>query len=93
MSGTNYTNIREVQRNYKKVVEEVKKTHTPTIVMSKNEPQFAIVSLDMLERLREPEQNRSAQALLELSHLAMREGIKGPVDLSENHDAYTWDKR
>lgn len=40
---------REVQRQYKRVFESVKKTKRPVVVMANNTPQGAIVSLDMLE--------------------------------------------
>lgn len=40
---------REIQRRYKKILEKVKRTKKPIVVMSDNKPQAAIVSLDILE--------------------------------------------
>ncbi len=92
MLNTNFTNIRDIQRNYKKVSEEVNKTDKPLIVMSKNQPQFVVVSLKTLDRLQESETQNSAQKLLSIAVLARKIGIKGPKDLSEKHNEYAWDE-
>lgn len=39
---------RDLQRQYKKVLDKVKKTKTPVVVMANNTPQAAIVSLATL---------------------------------------------
>jgi len=36
--------------------------------------------------------NASAQGLIKIGHLAEKLQIKGPRDLSENLDKYTWDE-
>lgn len=41
---------RDIQRGYKKVFDQVKKTKRPVVVMANNTPQAAIISLEMLER-------------------------------------------
>lgn len=88
MLNTNFTTIQDVRRNYKKVAEQVNGTNIPTIVISNNQPQFAIVSLDMLKTMqRNPS---GAQGLLALAKWAEEQHIKGPKDLSENHDKYIW---
>lgn len=86
--NTNFTTIQNVRRNYKKVVEQVNKTNTPTIVISNNQPQFAIINLDMLKKVQTP--LKGAQGLLALAKWAEKEHIKGPKDLSTNHDKYIW---
>lgn len=88
MINTNFTTIQDVRRNYKKVVKKVNETNTPTIVISNNQPQFAIVSLDMLKKMQTA--SKGAQGLLALAKWAEAEHIKGPKDLSENHDKYIW---
>lgn len=88
MLSTNFTTIQDVRRNYKKVVQQVNKTNIPTIVISNNQPQFAIVSLDMLKNIQA--NPKSAQGLLVLAKWAEQEHIKGPKDVSENHDKYIW---
>lgn len=45
------TTIREIQRNYKKVFEEVKKTKEPIVVMKNNLPDVAIVDVAKLVEL------------------------------------------
>jgi len=52
MLNVDYTTLREVQRNPKKVSEEVNKEDKPFIVMSNNKPQFAIVSLKLLSQIQ-----------------------------------------
>lgn len=43
------TTVREIQRNYKKVFEQVKRTKEPVIVMKNNKPDVAIVDIKKLE--------------------------------------------
>jgi len=45
------TTIREIQRNYKKIFEQVKKSKQPVIVMKNNRPDVAIVDVKQLEKL------------------------------------------
>lgn len=88
MLNTNFTTIQQVRRNYKKVIEEVNATNTPTIVISNNQPQFAIVSIEMIKKMQV--RPGGAEGLLELAKLAEKYHIKGPKDLSSNHDKYIW---
>ena len=64
---------------------------TPTIVMSRNEPQFAIVSFKTLEKLRQGTVKSSAQKLLELAEWAEEQNFDLPQDISEKHNQYAWD--
>lgn len=91
MLNINYTNIRDIQRNYKKLAEELNKTDKPAIVMSKNKPQFAIISLKTLERLHQLKKKSSALRLLELADWAEKQNFDLPKDLSEKHNEYAWD--
>ncbi|MDO8429383.1 MAG: type II toxin-antitoxin system Phd/YefM family antitoxin [Candidatus Daviesbacteria bacterium] len=45
------TSAREIQRNYKKIFDQVKKTKEPVVVMKNNKPQVAIVDFKHLEDL------------------------------------------
>lgn len=45
------TTIREIQRNYKKVFEQVKKTKEPVVVLKNNKPDVAVIDLDTLGRM------------------------------------------
>ena len=48
----NFISARQIQREYKKVLEDANKSKKPIIVMSNNEPQGAIIGLDLLEKLQ-----------------------------------------
>lgn len=50
---------RDIQRGYKKVFDRVKRVKKPVVVMANNDPQAAIISLDMLmeyNRLKQDEE-------------------------------------
>ncbi len=50
---------RDIQRGYKKVFDRVKRVKKPVVVMANNDPQAAIISLDMLKeynRLKQDEE-------------------------------------
>lgn len=85
MIQTNFTTIQDVRRNYKKVIKQVNQTSTPTIVISNNQPQFAIVSIDMLKNIRIPANPQSAQGLLALAKWAEKNHIKGPKETFINN--------
>jgi len=92
MLNVNYTTIRDIQRNYKQVADDVKKTNKPLVVISNNQPQFAIVSMGMLQDLQKINTANSAQGLLNLATWAEKVHTKGSKDLSQNLDHYIWDK-
>lgn len=43
---------RQIQREYKKVLEEANKSKKPIVVMANNKPLGAVVGLDILEKLQ-----------------------------------------
>lgn len=45
------TTIREIQRNYKKVFEMVKRTKEPVVVIKNNKPDIALVDVGRLQEL------------------------------------------
>lgn len=47
----NVTSAREIQRNYRKLFDFVKKTKKPLIVMRNNKPEVAIIDYKKLEEL------------------------------------------
>ena len=91
MLNTVTVTARDILRNYREVFDKVKKTKQPAVVMSKKEPQVAIVSLDDLERLKVLKNKQSTRALLDLAGIIPK-GSGLPADLSANHDEYTWDR-
>ena len=48
----NTVSARQIQREYKKVLEDANKSKEPIVVMANNKPLGAIISLDLLEKLR-----------------------------------------
>lgn len=52
MREENFTTIQELRRNYKKVKNLVDEINMPIIVISNNRPQFAIISMKMLENIK-----------------------------------------
>ena len=90
MLDTITINARDILRNYKKIFDIVKKTKQPTVVVSKKEPQVAIVSLDDLEKLRQLKNKQSTKVLLEMAGIIPK-GSGLPSDLSKKHNEYTWD--
>ena len=91
MLNVDYTTLREIQRNPKKVSEEVNKEDKPFIVTSNNRPQFAIVSLNFLSKLQKPHERDERAVLLSLINWAEKKDFDLPSDLSEKHDEYLWE--
>ena len=48
----NTVSARQIQRGYKKVLEDANKSKEPIIVMSNNKPLGAVISLDLLEKIQ-----------------------------------------
>ncbi|OGE64423.1 hypothetical protein A3I48_00420 [Candidatus Daviesbacteria bacterium RIFCSPLOWO2_02_FULL_36_7] len=48
----NTVSARQIQREYKKVLEKANKSKEPIIVMANNKPLGAVVGLDILEKLQ-----------------------------------------
>ena len=88
MLHANFTNIREIQRNYKKISQDVNKTDAPLVVLSKNKPQFAIVSLKTLSHLQKSVLKRETWNLMQLIDWAEKENTDTQTDLSRNHTDY-----
>lgn len=89
MLDTITVTARDILRNYREVFNKVKKTKQPVVVISKKEPQVAIVSLDDLEILKILKNKQSTKALLDMAGIIPK-GSGLPADLSEKHDDYTW---
>lgn len=48
----NTISARQIQREYKKILQKANKSKEPIIVMSHNKPLGAIIGLDMLEKIQ-----------------------------------------
>lgn len=87
-----HVTTRDLLRNYKRVINQVKTTKEPAVVVSLKEPQVAIVSLSDLEALQELRYRDSGRVLRETAH-RIRAVLKDehlPADLSAHHDDYLW---
>jgi prevent-host-death family protein len=93
MLNTKYVSVRDVQRNYKEIGEEVSKTNTPTIVMRNQEPQFVIISMEMFDMMQQTFPKASAKHLLQVVEgiEELNLPVSHPSDLSQNLNKYTWD--
>jgi PHD/YefM family antitoxin component YafN of YafNO toxin-antitoxin module len=83
---------RDMLRNYRDVIEKVKRTKQPAVVVSDKKPQVAIVSLEDLRKLEMLGEQASAKRLLEMAK-RVRVLLKDehlPADLSARHDDYLW---
>lgn len=48
----NTVSARQIQREYKKILQKANKTKKPVVVMANNKPLGAVIGLDILERLQ-----------------------------------------
>lgn len=48
----NTISARQIQREYKKVLQEANKSKEPIVIMSNNKPLGAVIGLDLLEKLQ-----------------------------------------
>ncbi|MBI4035818.1 type II toxin-antitoxin system prevent-host-death family antitoxin [Candidatus Daviesbacteria bacterium] len=48
----NTVSARQIQREYKKVLEKANKTKEPIVVMANNKPLGAIIGLDLMEKIQ-----------------------------------------
>ncbi|MBI4130334.1 type II toxin-antitoxin system Phd/YefM family antitoxin [Candidatus Roizmanbacteria bacterium] len=63
--NTNTISAREIQRNYRQIFNRVRKTNKPVVVISNNKPQAAIVSMDMLGKFNQLQQEADAFRLID----------------------------
>jgi PHD/YefM family antitoxin component YafN of YafNO toxin-antitoxin module len=92
MLQVDYTTIRKVQRNYKKISDDVNNDDMSFVVMSNNRPQFVIVSLKTFSKIQTSQANDQGLSLLSLIDWAEKKDFDLPSDLSEKHDEYLWGK-
>ena|SRR5579872_6877114 len=97
MLTSNIVTIRDMLRHHKQVLERVKTTKARVTVVSQDEPQVGIVSLDDLQKLEELDNQTKYQAstksLLDTAK-KIREVLKDehlPSDLSARHDFYHYE--
>lgn len=94
MLNANIVNIRDILRNHKQILEQVKSTKKRITVVTQDIPQVGIVSLDDLKKLEELDKQAKYQASTK-SLLDVAQKVQGvlkhehlPKDLSAKHDYY-----
>ncbi len=92
MLNIDYTTLREIQRNPKKVSDEVNKEDQSLVVMSNNRPQFVIMGLKTFSKLQTPKKTEKGSSLLALIDWAEKKDFDLPSNLSEKHNEYLWKK-
>ena len=92
MLNTQFITARKLLREYRQVVEDVRRTKKPAIVTSNNVEQVAIIPVEDLKDLEMGKAQKSGQALLNLSKLfdALPKEPNIPIDLATNHNYYAW---
>lgn len=74
---------RQIQRQYKKIVEQANKLKEPIIVMSNNKPVGAIIGLDILEKLQAESVLKEA---LDEYNAGKTKSISTPQELQEEFE-------
>ena len=84
----------DIQKRYKDIVERVKRTKQRAVLMSRDEPQAVIISLEEAQQLDELRRRNSAKHLLawvkEVQEMLKDEKL--PADLSTRHNYYLWEE-
>lgn len=95
----NTVNIRDILRSHKQVLERVKKTKERVVIVSQEQPQAGLVSLDDLKRLdqldKQQKYQQSTKSLLDVAkkvHELLKDE-KLPADLSTKHDYYHYEAK
>lgn len=94
----NTVNIRDILRSHKQVLERVKQKNERVVIVSQNQPQAGLVSLDDLKKLEGlDKQQRYQQSTKSLLAVAKRvhdllKDEELPADLSAKHDYYHYEK-
>ena len=68
----NTVSVSDIQKDYRKVFNRVKRTKEPVIVLSNNKPDVAIVDYESLEELR----TASAEREIKIALKAIKQGEK-----------------
>ena len=84
------TTIREIQRNYKKVFEEVKKTKEPIVIMKNNKPDIALVDVQKLEELNRQLEEFEMQEVIRSAQLGAKDmgKLANPKPLTRFDEEY-----
>lgn len=95
----NTVNIRDILRSHKQVLERVKQKRERMVIVSQQQPQAGLVSLDDLKTLekldKQQKYQQSTKSLLKVAkkvHELLKDE-KLPADLSARHNHYHYEER
>lgn len=94
----NTVNIRDILRSHKQVLERVKQNKERVVIVSQEQPQAGLVSLDDFKKLegldKEQQYQQSTKSLLAVAKKVhdLLKGEKLPADLSTKHDYYHYEE-
>lgn len=77
----NTVSARQIQREYKKVLQDANKSKEPIVVMANNKPLGAVIGLDLLEKIQ---LDLLVEQALEDSKMGKTKVIKTKKDLKED---------
>lgn len=94
MLNIQFITARKLLRDYKQVVEEVKRTKKVAVITSDKKEQVALIPVEDLQDLALGKAQKSGQALLNLSKLFgdLKKESNIPKNLAMDHDLYAWGK-
>lgn len=92
MLQTSRLPARNLQKFYKSIIEAVKTKKNPVILMTNNQPQAAIVSLEDLETIQQAKAKQAGLALLQIATDHKEELKHLPADLRERAEELLYTK-
>lgn len=94
IQGLTTISTRDFLRAYKATMSNVVANGFPVVITNRRTPQVAIVNIQTLQDIKNKTEFEKTKNLLkmvkEAEALSKKYKIKGPKDLSINHDKYTW---
>jgi len=92
--GLTTISVRDFIRDYKTTMNNVVASGFPVVITNRQTPQVAIVNMRTLQETENRIALEKTRNLLEMAkeaeRISKKYNIKGPKDLSINHDKYTW---
>ena len=92
--GLTTISVRDFLRDYKATVDKIAVSGLPVVITNRRTPQVAIISMKTFQEAEDKTALEKTRNLLKMAKeaevLAKKYKIKGPRDLSVNHDKYTW---
>lgn len=88
MKSDQYTTIRELQRDYKKIAKKVQESGEPLVIVTGNEPQFAVISLDALNKLQQRARNSTTAPSDKPDHTHTARALRKLADILDGGETH-----